>query len=350
MFDKLRSFASNFWNNKARSAISKFGSGMRTVGGELGTLIDDPLQYPTRAGDKIMENKPIANTMWQPLKSAYSKAAAKKKMVNPFGQWAAKTFVASDISDIGGWVKRIGDEGLRSSTFNAPKDFRSEWKDKGFLNAMDTPAGISMLGMTSLLGGIDDVSDVARGIKGVSKLDEAADVAKGSKKVLRSGTDWIKDGGVKLWDKGYNTIKNTPTGRFMGDLTRSSRGALERMGDKGKEISRLLNESNKKGDLTAGDAVVDMKSSLSKLSAEELGSFADVVEGKINAVSDLQQGAVNVWRKFAEDIAEKSKKLGVKVKSADGTLKDFEVRKNYFPVFLDGKKLDEIRVFLVGIS
>jgi hypothetical protein len=334
MWDKLKSFVSNL--------------GSSYVGAQKRSLTESPqaklwgkaMPTVSKVGQSVMDfgDKFSAWKGWGGEPTTYNAGGTQMKFLDtqPLRSW-----FGGEIKDVGQFTKSLGTKGIRGTAkdiYNLP----SQIKNQGFLNTVGSPEASSAFGAMNLLPGIglvDDASDVAK--FGVKHLDDAADVTKIASEGITSlrsasklGPDWLK--------KAHGYVKDSSLNKVGEDLFRSSKGVLERMGSSGKEIVKRLENASAYGDQKAGAAVVELRGALKKLSPEELGSFADVVERKIDAVSDVQREAVAVWKKFADDIASEAKRLGVKVKTADGALKDFVARSDYFPVFLDPKKMDKL--------
>lgn len=109
--------------------------------------------------------------------------------------------------------------------------------------------------------------------------------------------------------------------KLFEDTFRSSQGVIERSGDAGKQISALLDAADKQKAFASGFAKNKLRAALKGLQKDEINTFADVVQGYTNPVSERQAQAVKTWGEIAADVLRQSKNVGLDVKE----------RANYFP-------------------
>lgn len=120
--------------------------------------------------------------------------------------------------------------------------------------------------------------------------------------------------------------------KLFEDTFRASQGVIERSGEAGKQISRLLDAADKQKSFASGFAKNKLTAAFKGFQKDELDTFADVVQGYVKPVSERQAQAVKVWNDIAADVARQAKKSGI----------DMNIRENYFPhQILDLSKADK---------
>lgn len=116
-------------------------------------------------------------------------------------------------------------------------------------------------------------------------------------------------------------VRKTAEALFGNSEIAGSKGVIRKSGPAGEMIVNLLDKSESEGSRLAGEATLKLQNALKTLSKEEISSFADVVEGKIPAVSQPQLEAVNVWKNIANDVQTLAKSSGI----------DMGIIEKYFP-------------------
>lgn len=121
----------------------------------------------------------------------------------------------------------------------------------------------------------------------------------------------------------------------LGDSSlRGQRGIIANDSPAGGIITKTIDTAEEKVAQLAGSAQNSLRGALQRLSATELSTLSDVIEGKAQPISQAQAQAATVWKGIAENIYSLATETGMKV----GKIQ------NYFPHFTvkDGMKaLDE---------
>lgn len=240
---------------------------------------------------------------------------------------AVKNFLSDEFNEIGTFLSSIGDKGFRSTVSDiasVPGKFKSE----GFFESLGTPEATTAFGALNLIPGMGTLDDISDAVKPLKSVDEAADAAKQVSK--------LRSGGF------YRKFENTGVGEVVSKAVRSTLGFIERQGERGKQISRLIQKANEEGALKAGQAVSEMQNALEGLSPQGRSTLAEVIEGTKNPISEVQAHAANVWKRLAKEVADEAQALDLKIKSAEGISKPFEALENYFPRKLLPKAMKEL--------
>lgn len=109
--------------------------------------------------------------------------------------------------------------------------------------------------------------------------------------------------------------------KLFEDTFRASQGVIERSGEAGKEIGRLLDAADQQKSFASGFAKNKLRTVFKGMKGDELETFADVVQGYAKPVSERQAKAVQAWAEIADDVARQAKKVGL----------NMNIRENYFP-------------------
>lgn len=118
-------------------------------------------------------------------------------------------------------------------------------------------------------------------------------------------------------------VRRTAEYLFGGKDFKGARGVLANDSPAGKAISDLLTQKENATAQLAGSLKAKLFDPLSKLSDNELASFADVVEGKTQAITEAQAKAAETWKGIAKEIRDTASKNGVNIGNIE----------NYFPRF-----------------
>jgi hypothetical protein len=117
---------------------------------------------------------------------------------------------------------------------------------------------------------------------------------------------------------GVQGVRKSGLASTFDDLTRSSKGVIERSGASGKRIKETLDIADEEGALTAGAQVDQMHSVLSKLSKQEKATLADVIEGTAKPISEAQAQAAAAWKEVSTDIFTRAREQGLDIGFVEG--------------------------------
>lgn len=142
-------------------------------------------------------------------------------------------------------------------------------------------------------------------------------------KTLRQADDVLQfpqeEAALRMTPKtGVQGVKKSGLATTFEDLTRSSKGVIERSGASGKRIKETLDIADEEGALTAGAQVDDMFQALQGLSKQEKAGLADVIEGTAKPTSDAQAAAAEVWKNISSDIYTRAKEQGLDIGFIEG--------------------------------
>jgi len=107
-------------------------------------------------------------------------------------------------------------------------------------------------------------------------------------------------------------------------ITNSIRDYMEKQGEPGKKLSKMLLDARHKGDSYAGNAIADIEPVLNKLSDEDIKKFVSVIEDGLTPDTPALKNAVEVWGREKTKVFAIAKRLGL----------DIKFRSNYFPHFV----------------
>lgn len=142
-------------------------------------------------------------------------------------------------------------------------------------------------------------------------------------KTLRQADDVLQfpqeEAALRMTPKtGVQGVKKSGLASTFDDLTRSSKGVIERSGESGKRISQTLDIADEEGALTAGAQTDDMYKALQNLSKQEKATLADVIEGTAKPTSEAQAAAAEVWKNISADIYTRAKEQGLDIGYIEG--------------------------------
>lgn len=330
--DSVSRLSNKVAENPVVKNVSSFLQGNRDLGAEIRSLKETQLP---KIGSSLRSGAQTVGygiqNVGNSISSGISKIAdifpGKNNLVKGVGDFFGKGL----IGGYGRTVTSLGNKGVKDFSKDIaglPKSF----KEKGFMNTVssqefeDVGNLMDIVPMGFMAGTLLDSS---KALRSMGKADETITT-------LRSGKSFIDK--VKGSYKGFE--QNTALGRTFAGSFRSAKNYIKRSGPEGEEIFKLLESAKVEGELAAGKAVNAMNKALKALDEKEASTLADVIEGIQSPASKAQAEAARVWRELAKDVANTARSLGLKVKDADGSVREFMEATNFFPRYVDDETFE----------